>query len=330
MKARLGALFGAWLLLATQAHAEGGVFLNYGQSNHLWKVQSDVKNAHNDLFQINRILNENFGNYETGFARIGGDFVLARLERPWAKRVRMAISVDAAALGLVQNPVLPELVAAATAVVMDRVAIEGEPGAGFSYEAALVGGYGIERRLSAVSTDLIESIPFQKDYVRLVGVDLAVAKEWHRANDHVALRVAWKGTDYFGLDAVTSVALDRRLRSFTQWWEGRADYGWGPFGVHGILGSHPLPVDLLPRIWDRVANTNAWRELGAMSGAGLSYSPERLEVIGGLYAGYLGGLLRWKAGAHSFLDISSFGIENSSAYRTLGQRVYAANLRFGW
>jgi hypothetical protein len=329
MNVIIGSALAAWLLLATSAHAEGNVFLSYGQSNHLWKVQSDVKDAHNDLFKINTILNDNFGNFETGFARIGGDFVLARPDRSWAKRVRMTVSVEAAALGLVQNPVVPELVAAATAVEMDRVAVEGEPGPGWTYEAALVGGYGLERRLSAVSTDLIESIPFQKGNVRLVGVDLAAAKEWLRTDDRYALRAGWKGTDYFGIDAVTSVALDRHLRSFTHWWEGRADFSRGAFGVHGILGSHPLPVELLPRIWDRVANTNAWRELGAMSGAGVSYSAHRLVVISGLYAGYLGGLLRWNAGKRTFLEISSFGIENSSAYRTLGQRVYAANVTFG-
>ena len=249
--------------------------------------------------------------------------------------VRGGISVDAAALGLVQNPVVPELVAAATAVTIARVSVAAEPAEGWSYEAALLYGWGIERRLSAVSTDLIESIPFQKGEVRLWGLDLAAAKEWKRPEKRFGLGAAWKGTKYNGIEAQTSVALDRQLRSFTQWWEGRADYTWGEWNVHGIVGSHPLPENILPRVWDRVANTNAWRELGAMSGAGAAWRKQlgaaaSVSLTGGFYAGYLGFALRWAPSARTHIDLSSFGIENSSAYRTFGQRVYCLASDWGF
>ena len=98
-------------------------------------------------------------------------------------------------------------------------------------------------------------------------------------------------------------------------------------GAHAILGTHPLPEKLLPRIWNRAANTNFSRELGAMSGAGISFfhNIERHSLVAsvGLYAGYIGGEIKWKLG-RSELKIMSYEIENSSAYKTLGRRTYSA------
>lgn len=321
--ARFGAIFAVLGLYSSSARADGGFFLEYGQSPGVWKVYNDVKAAEKDLFKINQILNENFGKYETAFARVGSDFDVAHPNRNWARDVHASLSVEAAALGLAQNPVVPELVAAASAVAVGRMALRGEPAPGWKYEAAGAFGWGIERRLSAISTDLIESIPFQRDQVRLWGADLSASREWRTQGSSWLLRGAWRGTRYYGLEAKTSVALDRRLRDFTQWWEARADYARGGWGAHGIFGSRPLPYDLLPRVWDRVANTNSWRELGAMSGIGVAWTHSFFAVSGGLYAGYLGATLSWLPGRRTAVRLSTYGIENSSAYRTFGQRIYS-------
>lgn len=322
------------ILAAPPARAEGNVFMGYGQSADVWHVYNDVKAAQKDLFKINQILNSNFGLYHTAFTRIGGDFVLLRPARAWLKTIAGEISVEAAALGLVQNPVVPELVAAATAVTLVRFPLAAEPAEGWRFGLAPVFGWGIERRLSAVSTDLIESIPFQKGQVRVLGVDLLAAREWKRAEDRFAVRAAWNGTKYYGIDAQTAVALDRQLRDTTQWWETRADYHWHDWNVHAIGGSHPLPENILPRVWDRVANTTAWRELGAMSGAGVGWrkplgAQMAIALTAGLYAGYGGYAARWDVSARTHVTLSSYGIENSSAYRTLGARVYAAQVNVG-
>ena len=315
---------------AVPARADSGFFLDYGQSAGVWTVYNDVRRAQKDLAKINGILNRNFGEYQTAFTRLGSDFDIAHPGAPWARTIRLELSLDGAALGLVQNPVVPELVAAATVVTITRAVLLAEPAEGWRAEGAVAWGWGLERRLSAVSTDLIESIPFQKDKVWLWGLDLAVSRTWVKGDDRFVAAASWKGTKYHGLEAQTSVALDRKLRSFTQWWETRGDWLRGAWGLHVLAGSHPLPVPVLPRVWDRVANTNPWRELGAMTGAGASWTAElgprsTTTVLGGFYGGYLGGAARWSPRPRSRLELGSFGIENSSAYRTLGQRVYQAS-----
>ncbi len=319
------ALFAA---LPVPANAESGFFLRYGQSEKVWTVVEEVEGAKSDVSKINRILNENYGTYQTAFTRLGSDFDLAQPRRRGLERIRLTLSAEAAALGLVQNSVVPELLAAATAVGIVRLSWDSRFAETWFYEGALLAGWGIERRLSAVSTDLIEKVPFQKANVALFGADLKIRRDWRVDENFLSGRGGWKGTFYRGMGGQTSVALDRRLRSTTHAWELRGDITRKNWNLHGIFGSHPLPTDLLPRVWDRVANTNAWRELGAMSGAGLERAfpvgaASKLSLLAGFYGGYLGAEFRWYLSARTHFDLATYGIENSSAYRTLGQRVYS-------
>lgn len=329
------ALLAFLLVVPRPAFGQPGFFFQYGQSAGVWKILSDVKGASGNLSLINDILNKNYGNYETAFARLGSEMDILHPQPTYLHTVGLGISLEAAGLGLIQNPVVPELQAAALAVALMRLSTKGDLGARWALETALVGGWGIERRLSAVSTDLIERIPFQKENVRLFGFDLGLRKAWKIENGWWLAGVAWKATFYKGLSGQTSVALDRKLRNDTHAWEGRLDYSKNRWNLHGILGSHPLPIDLLPRVWDRAANSAPWRELGAMSGAGITRrwllgSASSLDALGGFYAGYLGGVLTWSLSQASKVQLATFGIENSSAYRTLGRRVYSLSAFFGF
>jgi len=311
------------------ATAGPGLILEYGQSSKVWPVLYEVQTARGDLQKINRILNENFGTYQTTFARFGSDFDVHGFQGLYLNKIKLSIVAEAAALGLVQNPVLPELLASLIAVGLVRVSFHGflSVDRSWVYESALVGGHGVERRLSAVSTDLIEKIPFQKANVWLAGIDLLGKKIWNRKKDKIEIKGEVRGTHYNGLEGQTSVSLDRKLRKGTYQWDIRIDYAREWWGLHGILGSHPLPTELLPRVWDRVANTTPWRELGAMSGFGARAkyglgAKSKMVLLGGFYAGYIGGELQLHTGARTNFRFASYKIENSSAYRSLGQRVY--------
>jgi hypothetical protein len=318
------------------AKARSGFSFTYGQSADVWRLVSDIKGAKKDLVRINAILNENFGSYQTAFVRMGSDFGIAKLASvAWPAEWRGWAGIEGAALGLVQNPVVPELQASILAMGLLETSLLGRFSEGLFLEAGLAFGAGIERRLSAVSTDLIEKMPFQKEKILLFGLDLALRKHWRFERSQLRIMARTKETFFRGIGGQTSVALDRDLRELYHQWQLRGDFGFENYGLHTIVGPHPLPSDLLPRIWNRAANTHHWRELGAMSGAGASAQwrlgkASSLSAIAGFYGGYIGGELRWRFGERSRLGLLSYGIENSSAYHALGQRVYALQAYFAF
>jgi hypothetical protein len=285
----------------------------------------DIKDAKQDLNKINKILAENYGKYETGFLRIGGN--LGEWSLDPGSNLGVKLEVQAAAVGQIQNPVVPELLAGALAVGLVDIGWTKSLDKKNLLRLNIVGGAGIERRLSAVSTDLVEKLPFQKEGVTLFGFDLFYRHKISFASSNLFLAGSTEETVYKGLGGTTSSTLDRKLRRITHEPQLRADYIYSIFGAHAILGTHPLPEKILPRVWNRAANSNWNRELGAMSGAGISAVQKfgKHSLIGsmGLYAGYLGGEIKWHMG-RSEVKIMSYEIENSSAYKTLGRRTYSA------
>ena len=97
-----------------------------------------------------------------------------------------------------------------------------------------------------------------------------------------------------------------------------------------IASPKPLPEDWLPRTWDYVHDLYPWPELGTMVGYGLFTQNDlghgfHLNGHFGFYGGYLGGdlLLRWNWLQMSF---ASWGIETTSAYHVLEERLWQGNV----
>jgi hypothetical protein len=316
------------LFLPVLAEAQPTLNFTYGQSANVWGLVSDIKTAKKNLPRINEILNQNYNSYQTAFTRIGVEHYFLLRTGGWPNKLRLAFDLEGAALGMVQNPVVPELQASLLMAGILGSSVSGRIGESFYLEAGMVAGAGNERRLTAVSTDLIEKLPFRKEKLSLVGVDLEMRQLFRLGKGALRLLARTEETVFFGQERQVSVTLNRNLRKTYHQWQGRADYSRSAHSGHLIFGPHPLPTKFLPRIWNRAANTNPWRELGAMSGIGGATSfllggPQSLGITGGFYGGYPGGELRWKFGEESRLSLMTYGIENSSAYQTLGQRIYA-------
>ncbi|MCO5141487.1 MAG: hypothetical protein M9962_00175 [Oligoflexia bacterium] len=322
---------------SSTAHAEpSGFFLTYGQSQNAWGIISDIKNAKNNISNINQILNKNYGSYETLFAKIGTRHTYLTKSPSWPQHYFFELGGESAGLGLVQNPVVPEFTASIIAMGVLTVGVDGRA---FNDDlrilASLSFGAGIERRVSATSTDLINKIPFQKDTVLLVGGDLRIQKLWRFSNTRWVLSGEVEDTYFRASEAVESVALDRKVRSNFLRYQGRLDFLYSFLNLHAIGGPHPLPSKFLPRVWHRVSNTRTNREIGAMSGAGAGFSwkagpTARMAITAGYYAGYVGGEFRTRWNQGTEFRIGTYQLENSSAYKTLGQRVYWLATHFSY
>jgi hypothetical protein len=205
---------------------------------------------------------------------------------------------------------------------------------GFSLELGFVGGGGLERRARGTASRWSTSVPVQKNYTVLGGLDLMLQYKI-TGDDHFILLNAKNDFSYFYLPNEEDRAGDR-LRSVYQNWQGRIDFmtltGWN---VHFLSGLFPIPTRVTPRTWVRAANTSSMKEVGALIGVGGGWQyrwNERrsLALLGGFYGGYPGGEFRWQFNRRNHLRLMTYGIELARTYRTLGQRVYGLSVDWGF
>jgi hypothetical protein len=98
-------------------------------------------------------------------------------------------------------------------------------------------------------------------------------------------------------------------------------------GLKAVFGQQPLPVDILPRLWDYTHQIDSFPEVGTLLGVGPHFMGHlsrsfALEANAGFYGGYWGGDLaaHW---ANWTFSAGSWGIEGRSAYQSLGSRLWS-------
>ncbi|MBI3542319.1 MAG: hypothetical protein HY075_03455 [Deltaproteobacteria bacterium] len=313
----------------------------YAQSAAAWGTVHDVKTAQGSLPALNEVLKREYGVPEEAVTSFAMSYSTT-LSKGASDRVRFAATADGVGYALVQNPVVPELHG-------DAVAI-GTFGGGYSFDAGgvdfgvgAVAGVGREKRIDATSTDLIESIPLRNGAVYLYGADFELARRF-RFDRSTAFRLSGSAKETLVETTTPSASAGGALGASSQLF-----HRWRAAGtleravelaflqrsvllVEGIAGPQPLPVSVLPRIWDYAHNLYPTPELGAMFGAGLGLRAalsraSRLETHVGYYGGYPGGMLALKLSAVD-LTLASWGLENSAAYHVLGERLWQASLGF--
>jgi hypothetical protein len=303
--------------------------LLYGQSANAWSTVNQVKGAQGNIDQINQVLHDNYGTYEEIIGHFGLE--VSKISTGWDtsmfKSIYVGTSADGLAYGMVQNPVVPELRA--------ELLITGELNSGFQGTvdplelSTLIGvhaGLGYEKRVDAISTDLIQSIPTQNGHLSYYGFDVELAHDFPISD---ALKLKSHGS----LDeSIFHSNIDGTTSSYQQWKLKNDVPITTEWTLETVAGPQPLPVYLLPRTWAYADQLNPFPELGAMVGAGLAWNSfwgenSNLLIRGGFFGGYVGAQLRVQTGVfHASLE--SWGIEASSAYQTLGQRIWVAGMGF--
>ena len=324
--------------------AEVDVQLSYAQSSDVWATVHDIRSAQGNLPALNDVLKRSYGVPQEAFTNI-----LAGLSMPLSRgsnqRIHFSVAAEAMGFGLVQNPVVPELHMNAEVLGVVRGGYSfswDQPGIDIGF--AFVGGMGREKRVDATSTDLIESIPLRSGAITMVGFDFDVA---HRFAFDRATSLNATGSVKETLFETTtpqaaSEALSGQSQSMlTHRWKGMfalerstelSFFYRSSIALEGIAGPQPLPINVLPRIWDYAHNLYPTPELGAMFGSGLGFTGKlsrqtSLEAHAGYYGGYWGAILAANFGWIK-LSAASLGIEDSAAYHVLGERIWQASLGF--
>jgi len=300
------------------------VAVRYAQSADFWKTVGDVQNARGSLSAVNGVLQNRYGDLEETF--LAADAVCS-LGQSW----EFGVSADGLGYGSARNPVIPELDAVMTIGGFASATYLWAPAEGWKLRPGILIGGGGERKIHAVSTDLIESLPLRSGAFALLGAEFSV--EYGRSLLPV---LEWKQTlfaRYAGVDSTTPPAdLDQnkdRVHAIFRWrieeefipspWEDWVSW-------HVIAGPQPLPLPVLPPIWDVVHDIQDFPELGVMLGGGIRLLK---AVTVGFYGGYFGAGIDYMTGPLS-LSAGTWGLEGSSAYQTQGSRLWTAQVGWHW
>jgi hypothetical protein len=318
----------------------GRVELEYGQSSGIWQVVSEVKNAQGNFSAINEILMKRYGAPEEALATIKAS-ADPLLDRDTHGRIHVEASAQALGYGLVQNPVVPELHADAIAAGGVVLGYGGriEPAA-VDARLCVAGGSGREKRIDAVSTDLIERLPLRDGALTYYGLDLDLSRRFQLDRENTVLLSGLVRETSFQTTTPSSPLNDTSDHLETHRWKasGALERRVGSafiaresvVALEGFAGPQPLPIETLPRIWDYAHRLYATPELGAMTGAGLRWNGRfsravSLEARGGYYGGYAGGSLVLALGSFS-INAASWGIETTAGYHVLGERLWQGGL----
>lgn len=315
------------------------VSLFYGQSRDAWNTLSDVKSAQGDLGRINDVLQKKYGTYEEALStlRIRMEGFHGFESNSLFKNYWIEAGTEADAFGLVRNPVVPELHANAILAGAASIGFQGEiPSTSLQTRFGLLGGSGYEKRIDAFSTDLIDKLPIRNGHLYFYGLSQEVATTVN--NDGWKVKPHLSAHEIEFQTAVEPSTLDviEGTSYFAFRWKSQLDVthflsvsSGAEAGAVVIAGPQPLPVDMLPYVWDYSHRMQSFPEVGAMLGAGLRFDETWSKAASwkntlGFFGGYWGGKTSLHIGSFR-ADLGSWGIESSSAYRTLGQRIWTAS-----
>ena len=328
-------------LPAPETSAQVDVELKYAQSANAWTTVNQIQNAKGDLGAVNAILNQNYGTYQEAISNFTASLHGIKMGNGVLSTLYFETSAEADGTGLVSNPVLPELHASLLGAGIISTGFEGElfPIHLKTHFGVFVGD-GIEKRIDAYSTDLIESLPIRDGSFQVFGLEQMLSQttflsphwSWYnkvsaRETDfqsHTPAAVNDSETDpsYFAirLRAETEITWQTHLFPFRQSY----------ISLGEIIGPQPLPVNVLPKIWDFAHRLDTFPDWGAMLGTGLTLRGDwdksyQTKFFAGFYGGYWGGGLSMEL-KRITASFGSYGIEGSSAYQILGQRLMTASL----
>jgi hypothetical protein len=345
------ARFGFWgmgasalvIAVSVPARASVDVSVFYGQTEDLWSTYHGIQDAKNNVPAIDAILTEKYGTFEEGIAQIN---VLARgLPFSTSSNLLRTFYIGggayALASGSVDNPIIPVLHVDLIVGGALSLGTEGE----FDFypigtRLGITGGWTKEKRADAFSTDLIDHIAFVSGNLGFVGFDQKFAEPSPGPKTGAAYRAALEMHETFfhstipagsvGLTDQTQDLFAFRWKQSNEWSIPVAIADSSRLGIQFIAGPQPIPVDILPRVWDWAHQLSSFSELGTMAGGGLHLrtlvNPHLLlDIYSGVYAGYFGAGFEWRYHSLS-VDLGSWGLEGRSAYHSQGARIWTSRL----
>lgn len=251
----------------------------------------------------------------------------------------LATSAEGVGNGLVRNPVVPELHADALAAGVLRAGFEGSLAENpIRTRFGLLGGSGYEKRIDAFSTDLIEKLPVRDGHLYLFGLEQEASAVTYQHDWKLTTAPTLREIEFHSSVAPSDLDTAQGADFMEVRWKSESEamteihlplFVTTQAGIVVVAGPQPLPVDILPVVWDYSHKVQSFPEIGAMVGAGgvseLSWSSNSSwKTTAGFFGGYWGGTTGVLLGSYQ-LNLGTWGIEASSAYRTLGLRIWTGD-----
>ncbi|MGZ6334117.1 MAG: hypothetical protein ACXWP5_15955, partial [Bdellovibrionota bacterium] len=228
--------------------------------------------------------------------------------------------------GSVHNPVIPEL--DANFAVLGGVRLGAkfrEPHSQILIEAELAGGLGTTRSIRAAGTDFIDTVSVLSSNLWVIAPSIRVSRPIDLGHRLMLEPTGFVRYSYWNTSAPDfnpawrwQAGLDLTCRAP---WEIALETRFGP---------QPLPISVLPLVWD--GNHGTFNEASALTFLGAGARLEHRFAGGwnllgrlGFFGGYPGAQLHlgWK---YLALELATWGLEESTNFRGIEGRIYSLGL----
>jgi hypothetical protein len=282
-------------------HAE----IDYFQSARIWSAFLDLNDVGQSTLKLQNVLDDRYGKNEDAFARISlGMHAIPLSESSYVfRRLAFTASGEAAAWGLIENPVISQIHFRAVALGSLAATLEGgNPARGLRTRLGVVGGFGTVRKTDLITPDLASPIDLEIGGLRMLGIDAGASFATPGGRGvRAGTAVDYQGS-YFTSDFDGSFWAHRwKSQSFVQFGSLQSANSLS-FAPHLIFGRHPFPVDFLPRVWDFLHSQSAPDGIASVLGYGaeLGFTADKdsnLKLLGGIYGRYWGAQIAFERAA---------------------------------
>jgi hypothetical protein len=311
--------------------------LDYAQSSDFWSAVDSLNGASGSgsASSLESSLQSRYGVNEDAFSRVGLGLYNVNVgeENSLFHQFYFETNGEMVVWGVTQNPVVSQLLGKAVAMGSVGLGFNGRiPSTIFSTKMGVTAGLGEAKEVNGFSSNLIGSMPQVTESLQMYGIDLQVATTWE-SNPVIQ---GGSTLDYHGTAFVSDLnptVMAGRWKSYSYLRTGGSSDGAELiFQPHVVIGPQPLPVDVLPRIWDDVHPLNSFQDLDAMLGAGAMIElagahHTKLSCTAGFYGGYWGGSLALQMGRFQ-VNAGSWGLGLDSNYQAEPERLWEGTL--GW
>lgn len=323
------------LLAGENALAGPGMQAFYGQSEYFWRFHEKIEAELTTDLMKREMIRDLRSNYELAFARAGVDSDIAfqnKENTDWPNRFNFVIEGEGAAAITSRGTASDEIRMARLYGGVFKGSFQGNLAEDLYFELGFALGAGDQKKVVIADNNGILSQGRSSGLTLLGGLDLKLQKIWRIGSTRLINTLQTEESYFKTLNEKLVGNVNWNLRNISHDWMFRTDYMFSQLNLHMIAAMHPYPTPLLPRSWNRVSSvSSSSRPLRSILGAGGGFTfflgpAVQMAALGGYYAGMPGGEIRFRFAKTVGLKMSAYGVENSSEYRALTQRVYAAGL----
>jgi hypothetical protein len=330
------------LFLSPKSHAQAiGIQGVYAESSDFWKQVDRLKSSADTAQILSEIFEETRGKATEGLGSVGIYYASkgSPLGLGFLSRGLVLLETEGVAGGYVRNEISPEIAGYTTWAVSLSTGVQRHlpvHESGWGMLLLSTSGIGKQNIIKGEVTSYLSEASEEKSNLYYQGFDVGFEFQslW---SDNLRFRSGYfflptyfysQSSDQNTIYQIDEGRWSLRWRTQFETTIRTADFDSGALEVGGqiIAGPQPIPMPILPRIWDGVHKVNPKPAFGSAVGFGgllrlVSQSRRySLEGFGGFYGGYWGTGLAAKAGVLHIRG-GTFGVEQSSNYQLRQTRV---------